>query len=67
MNARSLRSKAFLRAISGQTCEIEPLVDNKAVADMQANLERRILEMDIDIHEDEFQYWSRHGRQRKGK
>jgi len=39
--------------------EIGPLAYNKAVRDVQANLERRILEIDIEVHEDEFQYWSK--------
>jgi uncharacterized protein (DUF2164 family) len=41
--------------------EIGPLVYNKAVRDVQANLERRVMELDIEIHEDEFQYWSKQG------
>ena len=47
--------------------ELGPLVYNKAVRDVQDNLERRVQELDIEIHEDEFQYWSKHDRQRKGK
>ena len=39
--------------------EIGPLVYNKAVKDVQENLERRVMELDIEIHEDEFQYWTR--------
>lgn len=39
--------------------EIGPLVYNKAVRDVQSNLERRILEVDIEVREDEFQYWSK--------
>lgn len=47
--------------------EIGPLAYNKAVRDVQANLERRILEIDIEVHEDEFQYWSKYDRQRRKK
>ena len=47
--------------------EIGPLVYNKAVADVQERLQARISEIDIEIHEDEFQYWRKVERQRKGK
>ncbi|HVK93893.1 MAG TPA: DUF2164 domain-containing protein [Noviherbaspirillum sp.] len=39
--------------------EVGPLAYNKAVKDVQSSLERRVLELDIEIHEDEFQYWSK--------
>ena len=45
--------------------EIGPLVYNKAVADVQERLQARIMELDIEVHEDEFGYWRRHERQRK--
>jgi uncharacterized protein (DUF2164 family) len=45
--------------------EIAPLVYNRAVADVQERLQIRIAELDIEIHEDEFQYWPR--RLRPGK
>jgi hypothetical protein len=47
--------------------ELGPLVYNKAVADIQERLQIRISELDIDHHEDEFQYWRKFDRQRKGK
>ncbi len=43
--------------------EIGPLVYNKAVADVQEKLQVRIMELDIEVHEDEFTYWNkRRGR-----
>ena len=39
--------------------EIGPLVYNQAVAEVQERLLARVQEVDIEIHEDEFQYWSR--------
>lgn len=45
--------------------EIGPLVYNKAVADVQERLQLRVSELDIEVHEDEFQYWRRPGRQRR--
>lgn len=47
--------------------EVGPLVYNRAVLDVQANLERRVQELDIDIHEDPFQYWPKYDRLRKRK
>ena len=47
--------------------ELGPLVYNKAVADVQERLQVRISELDIDHHEDEFQYWRKFDRQRKAK
>jgi len=47
--------------------ELGPLVYNKAVADVQERLQIRISELDIDHHEDEFQYWRKFDRQKKGK
>ena len=47
--------------------ELGPLVYNKAVADVQERLQQRIMDLDIDIHEDEFAYWRKYDRQRKGR
>ena len=47
--------------------ELGPLVYNKAVADVQNSLQPRIMELDIEVHEDEFPYWRKFDRQRKGK
>lgn len=47
--------------------EIGPLIYNQAVADVQERLQARISEIDIEIHEDEFQYWRKYERQAKPK
>ena len=47
--------------------EIGPLIYNKAVADVQERLQIRISELDIENHEDEFQYWRKFDRQKKIK
>jgi uncharacterized protein (DUF2164 family) len=39
--------------------EIGPAIYNQAVADVQERLQARISELDIEVHEDEFQYWRR--------
>jgi len=47
--------------------ELGPLVYNKAVADVQERLQMRVSELDIEVHEDEFQYWRKFDRQRSRK
>ena len=48
--------------------EIGPLIYNQAVADVQERLQARVAEVDIEIHEDEFQYWRKFdAAQRKKK
>jgi uncharacterized protein (DUF2164 family) len=42
--------------------EIGPAVYNKAVADVQERLQQRISELDLEVHEDEFQYWRKFER-----
>ena len=44
--------------------ELGPLVYNQAVADVQERLQARVAELDIETHEDEFQYWRRFDKQR---
>lgn len=39
--------------------EIGPLVYNKAVGQVQERLLERVQELDIELNEDEFQYWRR--------
>jgi uncharacterized protein (DUF2164 family) len=42
--------------------EIGPVVYNKAVQDVQERLRMRIDEVDLEVHEDEFQYWKKFGK-----
>lgn len=42
--------------------EIGPAIYNQAVADVQENLQRRIGELDLEVHEDEFRYWAKFDR-----
>lgn len=39
--------------------EIGPLIYNQAVADAQERLQMRLSELDIEVHEEPFQYWRR--------
>ena len=45
--------------------EIGPLIYNQAVADVQQRLQARVADLDIEVHEEEFQYWQRHQTPRK--
>ena len=47
--------------------EIGPLVYNKAVADVQQRLQARIQEIDLEVYEDEFQYWSKFDKKKKSR
>lgn len=47
--------------------ELGPIIYNKAVSDVQKRLQSRVMEIDIEVHEDEFQYWSKYDRKRKNK
>lgn len=42
--------------------EIGPSIYNQAVTDVQERLQARVMELDIEIHEDEFQYWRKFDR-----
>lgn len=47
--------------------EIGPLIYNQAVAEVQERLQARIAELDIELHEDEFQYWRKQESPRKAR
>jgi uncharacterized protein (DUF2164 family) len=39
--------------------EIGPVIYNQAVADSQARMQQRVADLDGELFEDPFQYWSR--------
>ena len=47
--------------------EIGPLVYNKAVADVQQRLQAKVMELDLEVYEEEFQYWSKSDRKKRSK
>jgi uncharacterized protein (DUF2164 family) len=47
--------------------EIGPSLYNKAVADVQERLQARVMELDMEVHEDPFQYWQRKGGQGRAR
>jgi uncharacterized protein (DUF2164 family) len=42
--------------------EVGPSIYNSAVAEVQERLQARILELDIEVHEDEFQFWPKQAK-----
>jgi uncharacterized protein (DUF2164 family) len=47
--------------------EVGPSIYNQAVADVQERLQARVMELDLKVHEDEFQYWRKYERPAKGR
>ena len=47
--------------------EIGPSIYNKAVADAQERMQARVQDLDFEVHEDEFAYWRKYDKARKGK
>lgn len=45
--------------------EIGPSLYNRGVADAQDRLRMRIDELDIEVHEDEFRYWSKYDKPKR--
>lgn len=42
--------------------EIGPTLYNRGVTDAQERLQARVSELDIEVHEEEFQYWRKQER-----
>ncbi|MBN3809011.1 DUF2164 domain-containing protein [Paraburkholderia sp. Ac-20347] len=47
--------------------EIAPAIYNRAIADAQERMQARIVELDIDLHEEPFQYWRKYETPRRRK
>ena len=47
--------------------EVGPSIYNRAVADAQERLQARVAELDFEVHEEEFGYWRKYDKARKGK
>ncbi|MGO3892233.1 MAG: DUF2164 domain-containing protein [Paenalcaligenes sp.] len=39
--------------------DIAPCVYNQAVHDVQAKMQQQVVDLDIDVHAEEFQYWAK--------
>ena len=42
--------------------EVGPVIFNRAVSEAQERLQARVSELDIEVHEEEFQYWRKYDR-----
>jgi uncharacterized protein (DUF2164 family) len=40
--------------------EIGPAIYNQAVAEVQERIQARVMEVDIELHEEPFQYWRKY-------
>ena len=47
--------------------EIGPSIYNKAVADVQERLQARVADLDFEVHEEEFSWWRKYDKARKGR
>lgn len=47
--------------------EIGPAIYNQAVRDVQERLQARIADLDIEVHEEEFDYWRRYDKAARRK
>ena len=45
--------------------EVGHVIYNKAVSEAQERLQARVSELDIEVHEEEFQYWRKYERKRR--
>jgi hypothetical protein len=61
------RSATSPRALCASSSRARSSIYNKAVADVQDRLQQRVSELDIEVHEDEFQYWRKHERQARAR
>lgn len=60
----NLAADSLLRFFLG---EVGPVIYNKAIADAQERLQARVIELDGELHEEEFRYWLNVDRARRKK
>jgi len=47
--------------------EVGPSIYNKAIIDAQQRLQAQVMDLDIEVHEEEFQYWRKYDRPGKAR
>lgn len=47
--------------------EIGPTLYNRGVADAQERIQGRVVELDFEVHEEEFDYWRKYDKKTKPK
>ena len=45
--------------------EIGPVIYNMAVTEVQERIQSRVMEIDLEVHEDPFQYWRKYDQLKK--
>ena len=45
--------------------EIGPVIDNMAVAEVQERLQNRVMEIDLEVNANPFQYWRKYDQAKK--
>jgi hypothetical protein len=45
--------------------EIGPVIYNMAVAEVQERLQNRVMEIDLEVNQDAFQYWRKYDQAKK--
>jgi uncharacterized protein (DUF2164 family) len=45
--------------------EIGPVIYNMGVAEVQERIQSRVMEIDLEVHEDPFQYWRKYDQLKK--
>jgi hypothetical protein len=45
--------------------EIGPVIYNMAVAEVQERIQTRVMEIDLEVNEDPFQYWRKYDQVKK--
>jgi uncharacterized protein (DUF2164 family) len=47
--------------------EVGPSIYNQAVSEVQEKLQLRVAELDLEVHEEEFQYWPKQAKVNRGR
>ena len=47
--------------------EVGPSIYNKAIIDAQQRLQAQVMDLDIEVHEEEFQYWRKYDHPGKAR
>ena len=47
--------------------EIGPVIYNMAVAEVQERIQTRVMEIDLEVNADPFQYWRKYDKMKKNK
>ena len=63
-NGEAIGNMAAGALLNFFVAEVGPAIYNQAVAEAQERMQERVAELDIELHEDAFTFWSRRGAKR---